>query len=161
MTETLVSLAEKDRVSALLRDDLYGVFSVRGSVVRSATLGSFMVGSWLIESKMKPDKDLLRLTVLAEEPIEATDGPIVQATEVRHGDLVDATFSQGPHGTFSVRGHVVETNDGSMALVGRWIIAYRHTANHRLLELRRSAVSYPTQPPAKITRWRDSPEASG
>jgi hypothetical protein len=86
-----------------------------------------------------PDRDQLQLIV----------------DELGHGDLVEATFVQHPHGWFSITGVVVQTTDGAILAVGSWFIAQDGQAAQRLHALTRLAAAghHGLPVPSRISSW--------
>lgn len=163
MTALLAKLRNGDQLGVTFRTPRYGLFAVHGLAVRSASTNTFMVGSLVIESNGKPDKNVVSISssnavITADDP--AADDPDrgqLQATvyKLGHGDLVEATFVQHPHGRSSITGVAVQTADSAILAVGSWFIAQHGQAAPRLHSLTRIAPAghHGLAVPIKITTW--------
>jgi hypothetical protein len=173
MTALLATLRNGDPLAVTFRTPRYGLFAVHGVAVRSATTNTFMVGSLFNETNGKPDKTVVSISssnavITADDPeAEETDRGQLQAIvdELGHGDLVEATFVQHPHGWFNVTGVAVQTADSAILTVGSWFIAQDGKAAPRLHTLTRIAPTghHGLRVPARVTSWDsedDTPTAS-
>jgi hypothetical protein len=163
MTTLLATLRPGDPLGVTFRTLRYGVFGVHGHAVRSASTNTFMVGSLFIETNGKPDKTVMLLgpsnaVITADDP-ESHDPDREQlqliVDELSHGDLVEATFVQHPHGWFSITGVAVQTTDGGILAVGSWFIAQDGQAAQRLHALTRLATAghHGLPVPSRISSW--------
>lgn len=154
MTRLLDELEQEAQVSALFKDDLYGIFRISGTPFLSPSTGLLLIGGRTMASGGKPDKELLALEVL-QESMQTPSGETVDSTQVTHGEFVIAEVEQSPYGLFSVEGQVVETASGNLALLGHWFLRNSDgTAAHRIRHLvARHHQNIPAVP--RITTWRD------
>ncbi|WP_433523881.1 hypothetical protein ACQPZ2_01020 [Nocardia pseudovaccinii] len=159
LTDTLNELEPDDHVAATIRSPFYGLFIVRGRVVRSCATDRLLVGGQHLGTTGRARKPLPELLALAP----AEDGPNDIADEmcvadIAHGDIIAANFNQHPYGRFSVTGFTVHAPAAADALItGGWYLTGRElrTAAPRLLALRliADAQSHELPIPARITRW--------
>lgn len=158
MKQTLEAIEPPTTIAALFRDDLYGLFAVEGPLTRSDATSKLMVGGWFLEIGLQPSQQLLALVVVdaaAREP----DTPRIDPCRAAHGTLVRATFEQHPYEQFVVAGHVVETDDRRMSLVGSWILHRDGHINPRLRRLIKLEPQGISEPP-RIRDWRNETSTS-
>lgn len=170
MTAILAELRPEDRLAVTFRTPRYGVFTVCGKAVRSVSVNTFMIGSLFIETNGKPDKTVMSLgsgdvaaTVNAPETGDGDRDQLqLVVDDLVHGDLVEATFVQQPHGCFSITGVAVQTADGAILAVGSWFIAQGGHAASRLRALTRlaSAGNHRVPVPSRLSAWENDDDTA-
>lgn len=165
MATLLATLRVGDPLIVTFRTARHGLFAMRGSAVRSSGTNTFMVGSQFIETNGKPNKTVVSISpsdaliTTIDPDTEIVDRVQLQATvdEVQHGDLVEATFVQLPHGRFSITGVAVQTSDDVILGVGSWFVAQEGRVAPRLhgLALIAPVGCHGLPVPARITSWEN------
>ncbi len=143
MKAALGAVAAGDVVSVLYKTARFGNFLITGRA-HATVLDDLMVGGLNVAAAKKndqrqPDKDVRAF------PAEFTgsfDPEALAVGELKHGDLVLASFSQEPYGDFVITGVVTEAeNDHSYLMVGPWILQTSNGQAPRLLEVQRIATA--------------------
>ncbi|WPR66310.1 hypothetical protein SLW73_08390 [Glutamicibacter protophormiae] len=142
------TVAAGDVVSVLYKTVRFGNFLISGRA-HATVLDDLMVGGLNAAAAKKaakaadgeeafqrqPDKDVRAFPAEFEGSFEPE---AVEAADLKHGDLVVASFSQEPYGDFVVTGVVTEAeNDHSYLMVGPWILRIAEGDAPRLLQVQR------------------------
>lgn len=148
MKAAFSTVAEGDVVSVLYKTVRFGNFLISGRA-HATVLDDLMVGGLNAAAAKKaakgadgeeafqrqPDKDVRAFPAEFEGSFEPE---AVEAADLKHGDLVVASFSQEPYGDFVVTGVVTEAeNDHSYLMVGPWILRTAEGNAPRLLQVQR------------------------
>lgn len=148
MKAAFSTVAAGDVVSVLYKTVRFGNFLISGRA-HATVLDDLMVGGLNAAAAKKaakgaddeeafqrqPDKDVRAFPAEFEGSFEPE---AVEAADLKHGDLVVASFSQEPYGDFVVTGVVTEAeNDHSYLMVGPWILRTAEGNAPRLLQVQR------------------------
>lgn len=164
------TVAASDIISVLYKTSRYGNFLVTGTA-HATVLDDLMVGGLNAAAAAKkakgsdgeeviqrqPDKDVRAFPAEFDGEFTAVD---IEAGELKHGDLVAASFSQEPYGDFLITGVVTESDDDSAYLmVGPWLIHDQNGNADRLLEIKLIAANGAHVAPVPAKRSWDDPES--
>lgn len=141
-----------DVISVLYKTARFGNFLITGAA-HATVLDDVMVGGLNAAAAKKkakdadggevmqrqPDKDVRAFPASFEGEFAPED---IEVSQLSHGDLVVASFSQSPYGDFVVTGVVTEAqNDHDYLMVGPWILQTHQGNAPRLLSVQRVAVN--------------------
>lgn len=145
-------VAAGDVISVLYKTTRFGNFLITGAA-HATVLDDVMVGGLNAAAAKKkakdadggetmarqPDKDVRAFPAVFEGEFAPED---IEVSELSHGDLVVASFSQEPYGDFVITGVVTEAeNDRSYLMVGPWILQTAEETAPRLLSVQRVAAN--------------------
>lgn len=133
MKAAFAQVAESDVISVLFKNKRFGNFLITGAA-HLTVLDDLMVGGLNAAAAAKDVKNADGGTDKLRQPdagvrefpaeFEGEFAPTpTSAEELKHGDLVVASFSQSPYGDFVITGVVTEAeNDDTYLMVGPWIL---------------------------------------
>ncbi|QEP07183.1 hypothetical protein [Glutamicibacter nicotianae] len=141
-----------DVLSVLYKTERFGNFLITGAA-HATVLDDVMVGGLNAAAAKKkakdaeggeimqrqPDKDVRAFPAVFEGDFAPED---IEVSELSHGDLVVASFSQEPYGDFVVTGVVTEAEkDRGYLMVGPWILQTAQGPATRLRSVQRVAAN--------------------
>ena len=132
LTDDVAVLTVGSIAEAVFSNDRYGVYAFHGTLRKSDTHGSLLLGGQWMESKGAPDKTLYKVL---PTPVSQDTPSTLDIEALNHGDAVTAWLDDPHYGLLRVTGVALWSEVDQSFSVGGWFISIAGRPSQRLRAL--------------------------